>query len=162
VTIFDYLVLLILACSVIISTLRGIVKEVVSLAGWIAALFVANAYAEVLAQMMPDSLTSEVGRLIAAFIVLFIATRLLVALIGRAVQELVKATGLSLIDRMFGSIFGVARGLVIVLALVLLCGATAIPQQPFWVNAKFSAIAVEAAEAAKPYLPGNFSEYVHF
>lgn len=161
-TIFDYLVLLILACSVIISTLRGIVKEVVSLTGWIAALFVANAYAEALAQMMPDSLTSEVGRLIAAFIVLFIATRLLVALIGRAVQELVKATGLSLIDRMFGSIFGVARGLVIVLALVLLCGATSIPQQQFWIDAKFSAIAVEAAEAAKPYLPGNFSEYVHF
>ena len=161
-TIFDYLVLLILACSVIISTLRGIVREVVSLAGWIVALFVANAYAEQLAHMLPEGLTSEVGRLIAAFIVLFIATRLLVALLGRAVQELVKASGLSMMDRTLGSVFGVARGLVIVLVIVLLCGATSIPQQSFWTEAMFSRQAVEAAEAVKPYLPGKFSEHVHF
>ncbi len=161
-TIFDYLVLLILACSVLISTLRGIVKEVVSLAGWIVALYVANAYAEQLAHMLPEVLTSETGRLIIAFVVLFIATRLLVALLGRAIQELVKATGLSLMDRMLGCVFGVARGLIIVLIVVLLCGTTTIVQQPFWTEAKLSGRAVEAAEAVKPYLPEKFSEHIHF
>jgi membrane protein required for colicin V production len=147
---------------VIISTLRGIVREVVSLAAWLLALFVANAYAEQFAAMLPDGIVNEIARLISAFIILFIATRLLVGLVGRAVQELVKVSGLSFIDRTLGSVFGLARGLVIVLVIVLLCGATSIPQQPFWTEASFSGYAVEAAEAVKPYLPGKFSEHVHF
>ncbi|MEO7031618.1 MAG: CvpA family protein, partial [Herbaspirillum sp.] len=58
--------------------------------------------------------------------------------------------------------FGLARGLVIVLAAVLLCGMTAIPQQPFWRNAVFSPLAETAAQTVKPFLPGNFATYVKF
>ncbi|MDB5776468.1 MAG: colicin production family protein, partial [Herbaspirillum sp.] len=53
-TIFDYLVLFVLVCSVIISTMRGLVKEILSLASWIVSLFVANLYGAKLATMLPD------------------------------------------------------------------------------------------------------------
>ena len=58
-TIFDYLILLVLVCSVVISTLRGLVKEVLSLASWIIALVVANAYGEALAKMLPDAIPGD-------------------------------------------------------------------------------------------------------
>ena len=161
-TIFDYLVLFILICSVVISTLRGLVREVLSLASWIIALVVANAYGEVLAKMLPEAIPGESTRLIVAFIALFIGTRLLMALLSRAVEELVKASGLSLVDRGLGGLFGLARGMVIVLALVLLCGMTSVPQQPFWKEALLSPLAVTAAETVQPYLPGQFAQHVHF
>ncbi|MDF3036816.1 MAG: cvpA, partial [Paucimonas sp.] len=42
-TIFDYTVLLILVCSIVISMVRGLLKEILSLLGWIVAFFAANA-----------------------------------------------------------------------------------------------------------------------
>ena len=53
-TIFDYLVLLVLGCSVVISMLRGLVRELLSLASWVIAFVVANAYGEALTPMLPD------------------------------------------------------------------------------------------------------------
>ena len=161
-TIFDYLVLFVLICSVLISMLRGLVKEVLSLASWIIAFVVANAYGEALATMLPDVIPGESTKLIVAYIALFIGTRLLMALLSRAVQELVKASGLSLVNRGLGALFGLARGIVIVLVVVLLCGTTTIPQQPFWQDALLSPPAVRAAETVKPYLPDQFAQHVHF
>ncbi|MBB5391928.1 MULTISPECIES: CvpA family protein [unclassified Herbaspirillum] len=161
-TIFDYLVLLVMACSVIIGTLRGLVREVLSLASWIVALVVANAYGEALAAMLPEAVPGESTRLIVAFIALFIGTRLLMALVSRTLSELIKASGLTLVDRGFGSIFGVARGVLIVVAVALLCGTTSIPQQPFWKDAVLSPWVEEAALSVMPFLPGKFAEHVSF
>jgi membrane protein required for colicin V production len=162
VTIFDYLVLFVLICSVVISTLRGLVKEVLSLLGWIVAFVVANAYSETLATLLPDMIPGNVTRLIVAFIALFIGVRLLTMLLTMAMDEFIKASGLTMADRGLGSLFGVARGLVIVLAVVLLCGMTALPQQPFWRNALLSPYAETAARSIKPFLPGDFARHVQF
>nr|WP_255463980.1 CvpA family protein [Herbaspirillum sp. SJZ102] len=156
------MVLLVMACSVIIGTLRGLVREVLSLASWIVALVVANAYGEALAAMLPEAVPGESTRLIVAFIALFIGTRLLMALVSRTLSELIKASGLTLVDRGFGSIFGVARGVLIVVAVALLCGTTSIPQQPFWKDAVLSPWVEEAALSVMPFLPGKFAEHVSF
>jgi len=162
VTLFDYLVLFILICSVVIGTLRGLVKEILSLLSWIVALVVANAYSEPLAILLPDMIPGTITRLIVAFIALFIAVRLLMALLSMAVDALVKAAGLTLADRGLGGLFGLGRGLLIVLAAVLVCGMTAIPQQPFWRDAMFSPPAESAARVVKPLLPGAIGRHVQF
>jgi membrane protein required for colicin V production len=162
VTIFDYLVLFVLICSVVISTLRGLVKEILSLLGWIVSFVVANAYGEDLAALLPDMVPGNVTRLIVAFIALFIGVRLLMMLLNLAVDAVIKASGLSLADRGLGGLFGLARGLLIVLAAVLICGMTAIPQQPFWKDAVLSPLAETAARTVKPFLPGDFARHVQF
>jgi membrane protein required for colicin V production len=162
VTIFDFLVLFVLICSVVISTLRGLVKEILSLASWIVSFVVANAYGEVLAKLLPDIIPGNSARLIVAFIALFIGVRLLMGLLAMAVDALIKASGLTLADRGLGGLFGLGRGLVIVLAAVLLCGMTAIPQQPFWKGAVLSPLAETAARTVKPFLPGDFARHVQF
>lgn len=161
-TIFDYLVLFVLVCSVVISTLRGLVKEILSLLSWVVSFVVANAYGEALANLLPDMMPGKATRLIVAFIALFIGVRLLMLLLSMAVDALVKASGLTLADRGLGGLFGLGRGLVIVLAVVLLCGMTAIPRQPFWREALLSPLAETAARTVKPYLPGDFASHVQF
>lgn len=161
-TIFDYLVIFVLIASVVISTMRGLVKEMLSLASWIVAFVVANAYGAELAHMLPAMVPGEVLRLILAFIVLFIGVRILMGLLGLAVDALVKAGGLSLADRGLGGLFGLGRGLVIVLAAVILCGMTTIPQQDFWKNALLSPLAETGARTIKPFLPAAFAQHVQF
>ncbi len=161
-TIFDYLVLFVLVCSIVISTLRGLMKEILSLLSWIVSFVVANAYGEELAKLLPDMMPGKATRLIVAFIALFIGARLLMLLLSMAVDALIKASGLTLADRGLGGLFGLGRGLVIVLAVVLLCGMTAIPQQPFWREALLSPLAETVARTVKPYLPGDFASHVQF
>lgn len=161
-TLFDYLVIFVLVCSVVISTLRGLVKEILSLAGWIVAFMIANAYGEMLAGMLPSSIPGPLARLIVAFLALFIGVRILMMLLGMAIEALIRAAGLTVADRGLGGLFGLARGLVLIMAAVLLAGMTALPQQPFWKEALFSPLAETAARTMKPWLPGDFASHVHF
>ncbi|MGK5019226.1 CvpA family protein [Janthinobacterium lividum] len=161
-TIFDYLVLFVLVTSVLISMMRGLVKEILSLVSWVVAFVVANAYGASLAKLLPEAVPGEVIRLLLAFVLLFIGVRILMGLLSMTVDALVKVTGLSLADRTLGSLFGVARGLMIVLTAVILCGMTSIPQQPFWKNASLSPFAEQGARAIKPYLPAAYAQHVKF
>ncbi|HEY8027261.1 MAG TPA: CvpA family protein [Burkholderiaceae bacterium] len=161
-TIFDYLLLFILVCSIAIGMLRGLIKEILSLLGWILALVVANAYGDQLAALLPEVIPGHVTRLIVAFVALFIGVRLLTMLLAMLLDSFIKATGLSMADRGLGALFGLARGVVIVLAAVLVCGMTDIPQQDFWKNATLSPWAVDTARAVLPLLPDNVAKYVRF
>ncbi|MGN6388403.1 MAG: CvpA family protein [Burkholderiaceae bacterium] len=161
-TIFDYLVLFVLVCSVLISLLRGLMREILSLASWVVAFLVANAYGEALAVLLPDAIPGATTRLIVAFVALFIGVRLLMALLAMAVDAAIRASGLTVADRGLGGLFGLARGLILVLAAVLLCGMTSIPKQPFWRDALLSPMAESAARTAKPFLPGELARHVTF
>jgi membrane protein required for colicin V production len=161
-TLFDFLVLFVLICSIVISTLRGLVKEILSLLGWVVAFVVANAYGEELTKYLPDAIPGTLVRLIVAFLALFIGVRLLMLLLNMAIEALIKATGLQLADRGLGGLFGLARGVVLILAAVLLCGMTTLPQQPFWKDALFSPLAETAARTVKPFLPGDIAQHVKF
>ncbi len=161
-TIFDYLVIFVLLASVVISTMRGMIKEILSLASWIVAFVVANAYAAALAKMLPPVVPGEVLRLILAFIALFIGVRILMGLLSMALDALISAGGLSLVDRGLGGLFGLGRGIVIVLAAVILCGMTSLPQQPFWRNALLSPLAETGARTVKPFLPAAMAQHVKF
>jgi membrane protein required for colicin V production len=162
VTIFDYLVLFVLVASVVISTMRGLVKEILSLLGWVIAFVVANAYGAQLAPMLPAMIPGEAVRLMVAFVALFIGVRILMGLMTLAVDALVQAAGLSLADRGLGGLFGLARGIVIVLFGVILCGMTSIPQQDFWKNALLSPMAETGARTVKPFLPAALAQHVQF
>ena len=161
-TIFDYLVLFILISSVLISTLRGLVKEILSLVGWVAAFVVANAFGAKLAPMLPSVIPGETVKLIVAYIALLLGVRVLMGLFALEVGALISATGLSLADRGLGGLFGLGRGIVIVLAGVILCGMTSIPQQAFWKDALLSPMAETGARTVKPFLPAAFAQHVQF
>lgn len=161
-TIFDYLVLFVLLASVVISTLRGLVKEILSLISWVVAFVVANMYGATLAPMLPAMIPGEAVRLMVAFVALFLGARILMGLLSMAAEAVVKASGLSLADRGLGGLFGLARGIVIVLFAVILCGMTSIPQQDFWKNALLSPMAETGARTVKPFLPAALTQHVHF
>lgn len=162
VTIFDYIVLFILIASVVISTMRGLVKEILSLLGWIVAFVAANAFGAKLAPMLPSLIPGESVRMIVAFIALFLGARILMALFALAVGAVIQAAGLRLADRGLGGLFGLARGIVFVLAGVILCGMTSIPQQAFWRNALLSPLAETGARTVKPFLPAALAQHVQY
>ena len=161
-SIFDYLVLFVLLCSIVIGLFRGLVMEVLSLLSWIIAFIVANAYSETLATLLPETVPGATVRLIAAFLLLFIGVKLLMMLLRMALDAVITASGLTAVDRGLGALFGIARGVLIVVAAVLLAGMTAIPKQEFWKSALLSPLAESAALTVMPFLPQNFARRIQF
>lgn len=161
-TLFDYIVLTILVASIIISVVRGLVREILSLLAWLIAFMVANTWAADFAALLPDRLPEGVIRLIVAFLALFVTTLVVAGLVNMAIGQLIKAAGLTLADRGLGGLFGLARGLVLVLSLVILAGLTDLPGQPFWQDALLSPLAESAVRTIKPMLPPDWASHVNF
>lgn len=161
-TAFDYILLVLLIGSMLISMARGLVKEVISLVSWIVAFYVAINYGEMLVPWLPYVISGEVLRIIVAFVVLFIGTRIVMMFLAKLAALILSASGLTAMDRFLGALFGLAKGGLIALALVLVAGMTRLPQEPFWKNAMFSPMAEEAARSVMPYLPDYFVEYIQY
>ncbi len=161
-TVFDYAALLIVGFSVLLSVMRGAVREVLALLSWVVAFWVANIYTVQLAPLLPNGIPDESLRLLAAFVILFLVALLLMSLLTIALSELVKTIGLGLLDRGLGALFGLARGGLIVMVLVLLAGLTSVPRQSYWRNAMFSAPLEALAMSLKPWLPEGLSRRINY
>ena len=116
----DWTIVGILSVSCLISIKRGFVKEALSLVVWIAAFIIAMVFSDRLALLLTDLISTPSVRNIAAFAILFAATLIVGAMVNYLIGELVRMTGLSGTDRLFGMVFGLARGALVVLAIVIL------------------------------------------
>ena len=130
--VFDWILVAIISASCIFGLLRGFVKELLSLASWIAAFFVARLFSFKLSNFMVDWIDQPQFRLIAAFAILFAATLVVGALINNVFSRLVSATGLSGTDRLFGMVFGIVRGGLLVIVLVSLLSLTPVSNDQWW------------------------------
>jgi len=161
-TSFDYAVLTIIGLSVIFSVMRGMVKEVLAIIGWVAAFYVARTYTDQLLPMMPADIPTESLRVLAAFLVLFLATLLLASLLGIALSAIIKKIGLGWLNRLLGAMFGVVRGLVIVCILVFLAGLTELPKDARWRNAMFSAPIEALVVSLLPWVPESIAKHIKY
>jgi membrane protein required for colicin V production len=115
---FDWIVVVIVAVSALLSLWRGFVREALSLAGWVVAFIVANLAAVHLAEATGDLIANRTGRYIVAWSVLFVATLVASGLAAKLLSRVIKASGLGVLDRGLGMVFGALRGALIVMALV--------------------------------------------
>ena len=161
-TAFDYAVLIIIASSVLVSVVRGFTREALSLAGWLIAFLAANALSGVVSGWFAPLVKDPSLRVLAAFVAVFVVTLILASLTAMAVSRLLKKAGLGLEDRLLGGFFGFARGLLIVLVIVLAAGLTALPRQPAWSDAMLSPPLEALAGAFKPWLPKALSRYLSY
>ncbi|TDI74321.1 MAG: CvpA family protein [Betaproteobacteria bacterium] len=161
-TIFDFVVLIIFVVSISISVVRGIVRESLSLAGWVIAYMVAKAFAKDFVSMLPLSITGDSLRVLISFSALFLSVLLVMSLVTILASALVKTVGLGSVDRLFGAFFGLARGLLAVLLLVLLAGLTTLPQEPFWQKALLSKPLEAGVIMTMPWLPQDLSKRINY
>src|SRR5258706_6502939 len=158
----DYAVIGVFAASLFVGAWRGLVREVLSILGWVIAFLAANLLAGPLGPVMPQAIPSPELRVAAAYVAVFVGSLVVTTLLGLLFSKIVKAAGLGGVDRMLGALFGAARGLLIVLAAALLAGLTSAPKQSFWRDSASGPYLVRAAQALKPLLPQTFSERLRY
>ncbi|HAJ75294.1 MAG TPA: colicin V production CvpA [Gammaproteobacteria bacterium] len=116
----DAAILVVTTISCLFGLWRGLIKEVLSLVTWIAALLVARVYSETLSEFMVNVIDSSSARYVAAFALIFVVVMMLGTLLNHMLSKLLTITGLKLVDRLLGGVFGVARGVIIVLVILFI------------------------------------------
>jgi membrane protein required for colicin V production len=115
----DWLLAILLAYSVVRAAMRGFVQEAFSLAGLVLGFLFACWFYRNLAGSLHGLIASPPVAELAAFVLILIVTMILASLIGKFVRRTVSAVGLGVVDRLLGALFGLLRGALLGVGLLL-------------------------------------------
>jgi len=162
-TTLDYAVIGLVLISALLGVWRGLVYEVLSLLGWLAAYWVARTFGRELIPYLPQGWADNASlAAVLAFGLAFLLTLLLCGGLTWLLSKLVKLAGLGLPDRLFGGLFGLLRGGMMVLLLVWLAGLTALPKTELWREAQLTQPLQQLALAVQNWLPDGFGQNLHY
>lgn len=169
--IIDGLILSILFLSALIAFFRGFVREILTLCGLAGALIAAFFLAPLLQPMahgwfnadpearffglIPHTTAIDVG----VFAAVFLATMIALNLVAHAISHGLHAAGLGAVDRTLGVLFGIARGLFLVMLFYLPFYFKAADEQKaewFKTSATLPFLDMLMVEA-EPYIPYDFN-----
>jgi membrane protein required for colicin V production len=156
----DWILLALLAASMLLGAWRGLVYEVLSVLGWIASFVLAQWFAPEVADMLPMQKSDQTLRYAAAFVVVFIASVFAAGLISALMKKIIAAVGLRPVDRILGAFFGVFRGLILLLALSVVVHMTALQESEWWLASKGGPMLMTLLKGLKPMLPEKFGAYL--
>ncbi|HEX7890839.1 MAG TPA: CvpA family protein [Ramlibacter sp.] len=156
----DWVIVAVLAASVLLGLWRGLVYEVLSVLNWIAAFVLAQWLAPKAASLLPLSRAGEAVQYAAGFVVVFIAALFAGGLLTWLTKKLVEAVGLRPVDRALGGMFGLVRGVVFVLALAVVVHLSGLKNGVWWTESMTAGVATAALRGLKPVVPERFGAYL--
>lgn len=156
----DWIFAAVLVASIVVGAWRGLVFEVLSLMGWVASFFVAQWFADDMAAVLPMGESAEALRYAAGFVVVFVASVFALGWLTWLVKKLVDAIGLRPADRALGGLFGLFRGVVLLLAVAVVAGLTPLAEAAGWQESQGAPILVEVLRGLKPVLPEEFGRHL--
>lgn len=158
--VLDWVVVALLAASVLLGLWRGLVYEVLSVLNWLAAFVLAQWLAPRVAVMLPLSRAGESLQYAAGFVLVFIAALFAGGLLAWLTRKLVEAVGLRPVDRALGGLFGLVRGTVAVLALAVVVHLAGLKDGAWWTESMTAGVATAALRGLKPVVPERFGTYL--
>lgn len=158
--VLDWIFAGVLAFSLLLGLLRGLVFEVLSVLSWICAFVVAQWFAPEVGGWLPIDSAAEPLRYAAGFTIVFVAVVFAGGLLAWGTRKLVEAVGLRPMDRALGAAFGLVRGVVLVLALAVVVNMTPLRTSPWWTESASAGISTAALRGLKPVLPEEFAQYL--
>ena len=135
VTILDLVVIGVVLISALLAAVRGLTREVLAIASWAAAAVVAWIFHPQLLPLAQQHIPNKTVALVAVIAALFLGTLIIVSLITARISDFVLDSRIGALDRTLGFLFGLGRGLLIVVVAFLFF-AWLVPdkQQPDWVR----------------------------
>lgn len=161
-TVFDYVVIAIVGVSLLFGLWRGVIGEIIALLAWGLGIFAAIEFGEQVGRQLFGGVTDPAVRMLAGCVLVFVGVLVVMALVRLAIGSMVKALGLTVSDRLLGMLFGLARGVLVVLVLVALAGMTAAPRQPWWQEAALAPPLETAVMVARQWLPDDLAKRIRF
>ena len=156
----DWIAIAVLGVSILIGVWRGLLFEVISLMGWIAAFVAAQWFSPAAAAWLPWGAPDASWRYAVAFVLIFVVVAFGVGLVASLVRSLVKVVGLRPVDRSLGAVFGLARGALALLVVALAVHLFSLRDSDWWRQSQSATVLDAALQRAKPALPEKLASYL--
>lgn len=152
-----------MGASTLLGVFRGLIKELLSLVAFGLAFLAAIWWGPGVSDLtIFHWISHEYLRLGIVYAALFAGTLLAVGLVNMAMAAMIRSTGLSPADRGLGAMFGLVRGVLLVLVIVTLAGYTPLPKQTWWRDAMFSKQVVEVIQEIKARVPAPLDQWLPY
>jgi membrane protein required for colicin V production len=117
---FDVCVLIVLTLSFLYSLFKGFIREIFALIAYVGGYAVAVKFHNDLAKTLSGTISNETVAKVAAFVIIYVATMIAVKILGNIIRKFFQeAAGLSGMDRFLGAMVGLAKGVVILVVLMV-------------------------------------------
>lgn len=156
---FDWLLLAILVYSTIRAFVRGIILELFSLGGLIAGILLASWNYPHVALLLSRFITTPSTAQIIAFFLILIVVMVLCTLLGKILNRTAHAIGLGFFDRLLGAAFGLLRGCLFGVA-ILMAVAAFLPQSQWLANSQLSPYFLAGAHAVSFVVPHDLRQQI--
>jgi membrane protein required for colicin V production len=156
----DIALIAVLAISVAVGLWRGLVFEVLSLLGWVAAFIAAQMVAPSVAAFVPIGVPGSALNHGVAFLLAFILALVVWALGASLIRLALHATPLQPVDRVLGGLFGLARGAVLLLAVTTVVLLTPAHRSIAWQHSQGALWLSALLHGLKPALPDPISKHL--
>ena len=156
----DLILLAVLLLSMLIGVWRGLVVEVLSVLGWIAAFVVAQMFATTVGQWLPMQGDVPQLRYAAGFALVFIGALMASSLLAWLVKKMLASVGLSGLDRLLGAAFGLVRGAIILLAVATVVLMTPMKTNASWQQSIGAGVLSTVLKGLKPVLPDELGKFI--
>jgi membrane protein required for colicin V production len=153
----DWLIVLVMAYSIVRATIRGFFQEAFSLAGLILGFLCACWFYRGLAPSLRGLIPSPAGAQLLAFLLLLLGILVLSGLLGRLLRNTASLMGFGLADRLLGAVLGFCRGAILCFALLLALAAFR-PAAPWMKNSRFAPYSLRASHALSFLMPKELSQ----
>jgi len=119
----DIVLLLPLVVGLIVGIIRGLIAELNALLALVLGVVAARVWGANLALWLHKTCdwSNNISNLL-AYVLIFLAVAILLTLLGKAFQKLLKAIKLGWVNHLFGAVFGTLKWAVIMLAIVFVVG----------------------------------------
>ena len=151
----DYALLGVLILSSVLGLFRGLIREVLSLVAWVLAFWLAQRYTGTLSEHLQTFISTASLRQLSAFLVLFLGSLIVFALLNRLLTLLIRASKLGPLDRILGCAFGALRGVVVGVVFIALADLTPLADEPGWQGSAVGNYYRQIGNWAKSRLPSD-------
>ncbi|MFQ5356584.1 MAG: CvpA family protein [Mariprofundaceae bacterium] len=152
---FDYVLIVIVGLSMLFALWRGFMRELVSLAGLVAAFFIAGRFSRITSEFLQPWLQNQTVSDMAGFGLIFVAVLFLSGLVGVIIRKLIPS-GFTLTDRLLGLLFGMVRGVLYIGLFFLIYTSYAKPDQPWLEESLFAPYTIELGNIIGSVIPPGY------
>jgi len=154
---FDWFLVVIVLLSVVAAFRRGIIKVLFSLGGLIAGILLASWNYARLATILDSWISSSIAAQAIAFLAILLTVMVLFTLAAGLVRKTIRAVGLGIFDRLLGAAFGLVRGLLVGVA-VLMAITAFVPDSTWTQNSLLVPYFLSGSHAVSFVVPRGFQE----
>jgi membrane protein required for colicin V production len=156
----DWSLLVVLLMSVMFGAWRGVIYEVLSLFSWVVAFSVASFFSGDMGAYLPLGKSSDGLRDMVGFGCVFVLSLVVTTVMIAMLRKFVETVGLRPVDRALGAVFGLFRGVVLLMAVLLLASKTPLHHSAEWQASMGVNAVASLVKMVLPRLPTEVTRYL--